>query len=71
MKVCIRKQYQKVILIVYSTESNPGDLQMRIFMDIMVHFGLRGREGLRELRRDRFQIKVDGNGKRYACHIEV
>ena len=48
------------------TLSNPSDLQMRIFMDIMVHFGRRGREGLRELRRDSFQIKVDGNGKRFA-----
>ena len=48
------------------TLSNPNDLQMRIFMDIMVHFGRRGREGLRELRRDSFQIKVDGNGKRFA-----
>ena len=48
------------------TLSNPSDLQMRIFMDIMVHFGGRGREGLRELRRDSFQIKVDGNGKGFA-----
>ena len=48
------------------TLSNPSDLQMRIFMDIMVHFGRRGREGLRELRRDSFQNKVDGNGKRFA-----
>ena len=48
------------------TLSNPIDLQMRIFIDIMVHFGRRGREGLRELRRDSFQIKVEGNGKRFA-----
>ena len=48
------------------TLSNPIDLEMRIFIDIMLHFGRRGREGLRELRRDSFQIKVDGNGKRFA-----
>ena len=46
--------------------SNPSGLQMRVFMDIMIHFGCRGREGLRELRRDSFEIRVDSDGRRYA-----
>ena len=48
------------------TVSNPSDLQMHVFMDIMIHFGRRGREGLRELRRDSFEIRVDSDGRRYA-----
>ena len=41
---------------------------MRVFMDIMIHFGRGGGGGggLRELRRDSFEIRVDSDGRRYA-----
>ena len=51
-------------IFLHLTFSNPSDLQMRVFMDIMIHFGRRGREGLWELRRDSFEIRVDSDGRR-------
>ena len=36
---------------------NPVGLQQRVFIDLMLHFGRRGREGLRELKRESFVIK--------------
>ena len=47
------------------TTSTPQGLQKKVFMDIMLHFGRRGREGLCELRKDSFVIIEDENGTKY------
>lgn len=39
---------------------------MQVFVDIMLHFGRRGRENLRDLQRDDFAVTRDGQGALYA-----
>ena len=41
--------------------SSPTGLQMRVFVDIMMHFGRRGREGLRDLKKRQLQCTA-------GCH---
>ena len=45
--------------------SNPKCLQNKVLFDIMSHFGRRGREGLRSLKKNSFKIVTDGEGHRY------
>ena len=45
---------------------NPVGLQQRVFIDLMLHFGRRGREGLRELKRESFVIKKGAGGCEYV-----
>ena len=54
------------------TESNtPQGLQDKVFVDILKHFGRRGQEGLRQLHKRSFIIKVDSNGQKYATIMKM
>ncbi len=46
---------------------NPTKLQEFVWFTLCYHFGRRGREGWRNLKRDFYVIEVDGDGKRYVC----
>ena len=50
---------------------NPVGLQERVFIDFMVHFGRRGREGLRNLRKDCFEFAHDGELERDYVKIRI
>jgi len=45
--------------------NNPKSLQWRGFCDIMLYFGRRGRENLRELKITDFNCTSDGDGHKY------
>ena len=45
---------------------SPKGLQDKVLFDLMYFFGRRGREGLRELRKDSFKFSEDGDGKEYV-----
>ena len=51
---------------------NPVSLQRKVFVDIGIHCGRRGREGWRELRKDSFVKKSDSEGRVYytLCYNE-
>ena len=57
----MRKLYASGVL----SEEKPRSLQRKVFVELMLHFGRRGREGLRGMHKDSV-IKVDGSGKSYA-----
>ena len=46
--------------------NNPVGLQRKVFIDIILHFSRRGREGLRELRKDSFVLRRDENDREFA-----
>ena len=47
-------------------ETDPLGLQYKVFWDFMLYFCNRGRENLREMTRDSFEMKVESRtGKRY------
>ena len=48
------------------SDENPVALQRKVFVELMLQFGRRGREGLRSMRKDSFLIKTDGRGRRYV-----
>lgn len=56
----VEKLYEQVFV------NTPKGLQKRIFFEIHTHFARRGREGMRDLRKDSFVIKVDENGDEYV-----
>ena len=45
----------------------PKGLQNKVFVNIMTHFARRGREGLRELKKDSFVIRKDDAGLEYIA----
>ena len=47
-------------------ESTPSGLQNKIWFEIMLFICRRGRENLRELEKDHFQISQDSNGRRFV-----
>ena len=47
--------------------NDPVQLQENVFFDIMLHFARRGGEGLRDLKKDSFIIKNDGDDYEYIC----
>ena len=42
-------------------------LQQKVFVDILLYFGRRGRENIRELKISDFACKQDGDGQIYVC----
>lgn len=52
-------------LKVLSNET-PITLQRKVYVEISLHFGRRGREGLRQLNKESFEIKVDRNKEEYV-----
>ena len=46
--------------------STPEGLQNKVFVDLMVQLCNRGRENLRDLRRDDFELNTDSSGTRYV-----
>ena len=59
----MQKLYQSGVLGL----QDPVALQNKVFVELSLHFARRGREGLRELRKDSFRIEVDASGKEYVC----
>ena len=55
----MKKKYNSDALDV----NNPVSLQRKVFIDIMLHFSRRGREGLRELRKDSFVFWREKNDR--------
>ena len=47
--------------------SHPEGLQNKVFVDIMVHLCNHGRDNLREMKFNDFQILTDECGRRYVC----
>ena len=45
----------------------PMSLLRKVYLDLMVHFGLKGREAVRDLRRDSFLFRTDEHGFKYYC----
>ncbi|XP_034315807.2 uncharacterized protein KIAA1958-like isoform X2 [Magallana gigas] len=52
-----------------SSSDSAQVLQHKVFVDIMMHFGRRGRENLRTLRRTDFSVSTDGEGCMYVEKI--
>lgn len=48
------------------TDDNPTGLQLKVYFEFCLHFGRRGREGLRELQKKPFSFKMDEIGNEYA-----
>ena len=45
---------------------NPKSLQNKVYLELSLHFARRGREGLRELRKDSFAVGTDSTGNEYV-----
>lgn len=58
----MKKMYDSKVL----GNQDPVSLQRKVFVELGIHFGRRGREGWRELKKDSFMIKSDDNGRRYV-----
>jgi hypothetical protein len=48
------------------SNDNPTGLQNKVYVELSLHFGRRGREGLRQLTKDSILIKEDDSGREYA-----
>lgn len=48
------------------SEINPTCLQLKVFFEVVLHFGRQGREGLRELRKDHIHFMLDDIRVEYA-----
>ena len=57
----------------YFDLNDPKKLQEKVFLDVMLHFGRRGRENLRTLKVQDFAVTADAKGLKYVymCHDEV
>ena len=58
----VQKMYSSGTL----SNSSPDSLLNKVFFEIQLHFGRRGKEGLRELKKTSFIITKDANGLEYA-----
>ena len=45
---------------------NPKALQNKVFFEIMLHFGRRAKEGLRDLKSESFEFRTDDDGHVYV-----
>ena len=45
---------------------DPVSLQRKVFVELGLHFGRRGREGLRQLKKTSFTTKTDADGREYV-----
>ena len=50
-----------------STET-PTTLQNKVILNILTHFGRRGREGLREMNTKTFSVNISDEGNKYVSH---
>ena len=48
------------------SNNNPNSLQNKVFVELAIHFGRRGREGWRELSKSSFEIKKDSSSREYV-----
>lgn len=48
------------------SNNTPKSLLRKVFVELCLHFGRRGREGLRELKKDSIVFKFDDQGREYA-----
>ena len=46
--------------------STPGGLVMKVWFDVQLHFGRRGKEGNRQLTPQSFVVLTDENGQKYV-----
>ncbi|CAC5390986.1 unnamed protein product [Mytilus coruscus] len=53
----------------WRTTNSAKILQHKVFVDVMLHFGRRGWENLRDLQRDDFAVTSDGQGALYAYKV--
>ena len=58
----LKKMYESRVL----SPDNPVSLQRKVFFEVVLHFGRRGREGLRTIQKDDIIFKVDEHGTEYA-----
>lgn len=45
-------------------------ISFQVFVDVMIHFGRRGRENIRNLERDDFAVTRDGEGSMYFYKVK-
>ena len=48
-------------------QSTPGGLQKKVWFELMIYICRRGRENLRDLKQDHFQIYKDSDGREYVA----
>ena len=53
----MQKMYSSGVL----SDNNPKSFQRKVFIELMLHFGHREREGLRTMRRDSEVVKTDAS----------
>lgn len=61
-----RSDMKKIELYFKSNLNNPKILQQKVFIDIVLHFGNRGRENLRELKISDFTFSTDSENCEYV-----
>lgn len=59
----LQKMYQ------YFTLDDNVKLQQKVFVDLMLYFGRRGRENIHELKIDDFAVTSDGDGRLYIYKV--
>jgi hypothetical protein len=51
------------------SDTNPQSLLRKVFLEVSLHFGRRGREGWRSLKRDSFAICIDASNNEYVTLV--
>ncbi len=59
----VHKLHQHVFM------DSPQGLQYRVFFYLCMHFGCRGREGLRQLHKKSFVVETDGKGQKFVRKV--
>ena len=65
----VQKCYSSGVL----SDDNPTSLQLKVWFELSLHLGRRGRDGLHNLQKDDFEVKVDESGDSYVqmCYNEA